>query len=71
MTAEPPTQLIDRGELRVLVEASRDDSQLAHTIRRPARWKAPPTQTSPSALRGLVWLLGGAWIARELVHFFL
>ena len=71
MTAEPPTQLIDQGELRVLVEASRDDSQLAHTIRRPPRWNGPPAVGKPSALRGMVWLLGGAWIARELVHFFL
>ena len=71
MTAEPPTQLIDRGELRVLVEASKDDSQLAHTIRRPRSSTPPPRAANPSAMRGLVWLLGGAWLARELVHFFL
>lgn len=69
MDADPPTQLIARGELRVLVEASRDTGQYAHVIRRP---RAPTVEkiARPSAVRGLAWLIGLAWLTRELVHFF-
>jgi hypothetical protein len=69
MTGDPPTALIERGELRVLVEASRDTGEFAHVIRRP-RAPAMPKHNRPSALRGVGWLLGLAWLTRELVHFF-
>lgn len=70
MTPEPPTQLIERSELLLLVEASRDDSSRPHTVHRPRAKAAPARATNPSAMRGLVWLVAGAWLARELIHFF-
>ncbi len=69
MIADPPTQLIEQGELRLLVEASRETGEFAHTIRRPPRYREPKL-TRPSALRGAAWLIGLAWLTRELVHWF-
>jgi hypothetical protein len=66
MAADPTTQLIERGELRMLVEATRDRSQLAHVIRKP-RATSPMRAHQPSAVRGLVWLVAAAWLVRELV----
>jgi hypothetical protein len=70
MAADPPTQLIEQGELRVLVAATRDNSELAHIIRRPRATIAPRVAAQPSALRGIWWVVVFAWLARELVHFF-
>ena len=73
MSVEPPTQLIAAGELRVLVEASLEDTQFAHVIRRP---RASQTQMprarmrNPSAVRGLLWLAALAIATRELVMLF-
>ena len=71
MSGDANTQLIEQGELRALVEASRDESPLAHVVRKPrAPARAHANASNPSALRGLVWLIGLAWLTRELVPFF-
>jgi len=72
MAGDPPTQLIEQGELRMLVEATREQSELAHVIRRPRATISPPvaTATNPSAFRGILWVVLFAWLAREVVHFF-
>ena len=70
MSVEPPTQLIAAGKLRVLVEASREDTQFAHVIRRPRATEAPRKARQPSALRGLLWLGVAAVAVRELVMLF-
>jgi hypothetical protein len=73
MSGDANTQLIEQGELRALVEATRDDAPIAHVIRRPRALAQPHAHANarnPSALRGLVWVLGLAWLTRELVHFF-
>lgn len=68
---EPPTQLIAAGELRVLVEASRENTQFAHVIKRPGRAPTlPPRVRKPSAMRGLLWLGALAIAARELAMLF-
>jgi len=67
---EPPTHLIPAGELRVLVEASREDSHYAHTIKRPRAPVTRASQRTPSAWRGLLWLGAAAIAARELVMLF-
>ena len=64
---EPPTQLIAQGELRVLVEASREDTRYAHVIHRPRAPTLPPRVNKPSAMRGLLWLGALAVAGRELV----
>jgi hypothetical protein len=69
MAGDPPTQLIEQGELRMLVEATRVNTDRAHVIRR-ARGTVAPNFREPSALRGLLWVVIFAWLAREVVHFF-
>ena len=62
MTAEPPTRLIERQRLSALIESSRANDGLAHTVRRRRN-----ADQRGSALRGLAMVVVATLIVRALI----